>query len=94
MHSVILNWQESSPNDPVSSYNVYRSATPTGPFTKINTSPITGLTFTDTNVKSGDTWSYEATAVDANNVESDPSNVVTAKVPGPNAPTGLTAITS
>lgn len=93
-HQVVLNWQESSPNDPAVSFNVYRGTALTGPFTKINTSPVTSPTFTDTQVTSGQQYWYEVTAVDANGIESADSSIASATVPGPNAPTGLTATAS
>ena len=45
---VVLNWNAPS-GESVSGYNVYRASTLYGEFTKLNTSPVTGTTFTDDN---------------------------------------------
>lgn len=91
-HQVVLSWQESSPSDPAVSYNIYRGPSVSGPFAKLANAPST--TYTDTTVVSGQSYSYEVTAVDSNGVESGDSNIITVEVPGPNAPTGLTGVAS
>jgi fibronectin type 3 domain-containing protein len=65
----------------VSGYNVYRGAVSGGPYTLLNTSLITGLSYTDTSVQSGATYYYVTTAVDSSGVESVYSNEVTAVIP-------------
>jgi hypothetical protein len=68
-HSVTLNWTAStSPN--VTGYNVYRGLVSGGPYTKVNPSLISGVTYTDNSVQAGQTYYYVATAVDAANNES------------------------
>jgi len=49
-------------------------------YAKINSSPVGGVSFTDSNVQTGQTYYYVATAVDANGNESVYSNEVPAVV--------------
>ncbi|HSZ58861.1 MAG TPA: hypothetical protein VK797_24690 [Tepidisphaeraceae bacterium] len=59
---VTLQWAPASdPN--LSGYNVYRGTSATGPFTKIDSSLISGTSFTDTNPGTGTVF-YRVTAVD------------------------------
>jgi fibronectin type 3 domain-containing protein len=78
-HSAALSWTAST--SAVSGYNVYRGSANGGPYTLISTSLVTGLSFTDTNVTSGATYYYVATAVDSNGNESGDSNQVIAVIP-------------
>ncbi|MBZ5586704.1 MAG: fibronectin type III domain-containing protein [Acidobacteriia bacterium] len=81
-HSATLGWTASTSSG-VTGYNVYRGLASGGPYTKMNPSLITGVTFTDANVQAGQTYYYVATAVDSSNAESGYSNQVTALVPNP-----------
>jgi hypothetical protein len=77
-HSVNLSWlPSSSPN--IAAYNVYRTTTASGGFTKLGSTKVT--TFVDGNVQSGQTYLYEVTAVDSANAESGPSGQASAAVP-------------
>jgi hypothetical protein len=78
-HSVQLNWQASTST--VAGYNVYRGTTNDGPYTQINTTLVTPLTYTDFAVSSSTTYYYVATAVDPNGVESVYSGQVSATIP-------------
>jgi hypothetical protein len=78
-HSVRLSWNAST--SVVSGYNIYRGTSSGGQYTLLNTSLVSGLSFTDSNVQSGTTYYYAATAVDSSNVESGYSNVATAVIP-------------
>lgn len=78
-HTVSLSWSMSTSQ--VVGYNVYRGTTSGGPYTKINSSLISGLSFTDNNVQGGSTYFYAATAVNSSNAESGYSNVATATIP-------------
>lgn len=81
-HSVSLSWVASvSPN--IAGYNVYRGTATGGPFTKLNSSLLTNLSYTDSNVTSGQTYYYVTTAVNTSNVESGDSNEAAAAVPTP-----------
>jgi hypothetical protein len=81
MHSVMLTWS-ASPTGGVT-YNVFRGTTSGGEgTTPINTSPITSLSYTDTNVTPGATYYYTVEAVDSAG-SSSASNEASAHVPSP-----------
>lgn len=80
-HSVDVNWVASTST--VAGYNVYRGTLSGGPYSKINTTLITGLTYTDSTVSSGATYYYVVTAVAADGTESSFSNQVQAVIPTP-----------
>jgi fibronectin type 3 domain-containing protein len=65
----------------VAGYNVYRATTSGGPYTKLNPSAVTGVTYTDSTVQSGRTYYYVTTAVDSSSHESAFSNQATAIIP-------------
>ena len=77
-HTVTLIWAAST--TPGVTYNIYRRNESTGQYEKLNTSPITGLTFTDPHPANGATYTYFATAV-AGATESARSNPAPAKIP-------------
>jgi fibronectin type 3 domain-containing protein len=81
-HSVDLSWNASS--TPGVTYAVFRSTqsggqNPQSPLA----SNLTGTTFTDTTVQSGQTYFYVIAAVDSTGTESPFSNEATAQVPTP-----------
>ena len=79
-HTVALAWTASTGT--ISGYNVYRGTTPSGPYpTKLNSSLVGSVQFTDNTVTSGQTYYYVVTAVDSSNVESTFSNQATAIIP-------------
>jgi hypothetical protein len=81
-HSVSLTWVSStSPN--IKGYNVYRSTVSGGTYTKLTASPVAATSYVDSNVASGQTYSYVATTVDSNDRESTYSTEATAQVPTP-----------
>jgi hypothetical protein len=55
-----FTWTGSS--DSVLGYNVYRATDPSGPFTRMNASPVTSTSFTDTNAFSN-TYTYMVRAI-------------------------------
>jgi fibronectin type 3 domain-containing protein len=65
---VELDWANASGSD-IGGYNVYRSATQTGPYMKLNTGLITVSRFTDLGLADG-TWFYRVTTVDTAGNES------------------------
>jgi hypothetical protein len=67
--------------DNVIGYNVYRGTTHGGPYAKLTQSVTSDAVYTDTNVAGGDTYYYVSTSVDSNNVESPPSDEVSASIP-------------
>ena len=78
-HSVALTWNASTST--VSGYNVYRSTVSGSGYTKINSSLVALLTYTDSTVQSGTTYFYVTTAVDSSGNESVHSNEVSAAIP-------------
>lgn len=81
-HSVSLSWTASTSTG-VIGYNVYRSLTSGGPYTKLTGSPISGTSYTDSAVVAGQTYYYVCTAVGLGNVESGYSNQASATIPSP-----------
>jgi hypothetical protein len=80
-HSASLSWTAST--SPNVTYNIYRSMTSGGPYTKLNSSLIATTTYLDTTVQAGQTYYYVVTAVDASNNESPKSIEVKGAVPTP-----------
>lgn len=80
-HSVSLSWTASTST--VVGYNIYRSTVSGGPYTKVNSTPVSGTTYTDQTVLGNTTYYYVATAVSSTGSESTYSNQVSASVPGP-----------
>jgi hypothetical protein len=80
-HSATLTW--SAPASTVVGYNLYRSATSGGPYTKLNSAAIAALTYNDANVSAGQTLYYVATSIDSNASESAYSNEAKAQIPTP-----------
>jgi hypothetical protein len=81
-HSVTVTWVASiTPN--VAGYNLYRTDSSSGNYSKVNSSMIGGTSYTDTTVQAGQTYYYAATAIDSSNDESAFSTSVTASVPTP-----------
>jgi hypothetical protein len=78
-HSVTLTWNASTST--VSGYNVYHSTVSGAQYTKLNSSLVSGLAYTDTTVASGITYYYVTTAVDSIGSESAYSNEVRAPIP-------------
>ena len=78
-HSVALTWTASTST--VSGYNVYRSTVSGGPYTKISSSLVAVLNYTDSTVQSGTTYYYVTTAVNSSGDESVYSNEVPAAIP-------------
>ena len=84
VHDVILTWVASTTSG-VAGYNVYRGATSGGEgATPLNSTPIAGTTFTDSNVLCGQAYYYIVTAVAADGTGQSPdSSEVSATVPSP-----------
>jgi hypothetical protein len=78
-HTVALSWTASTST--VAGYNVYRGTVSGGPYSKINSSLVTTLSYTDSTVQSGTTYYYVTTAVDSSGDESVYSNEVSAPIP-------------
>lgn len=80
VNSIALEWVPSA-NPAVTGYNVYRSSSANGSFSKITTSPVTGDTWTDSDAAllKDTTYYYYLKSV-AGNAESVPSNTASAKL--------------
>jgi hypothetical protein len=78
-HSVALTWNASTST--VAGYNVYRSTVSGCPYTKINSSLVAVLNYTDSTVQNATTYYYVTTAVDSGGNESAHSNEVSAPIP-------------
>ena len=76
-HSVSLSWKPST--SAVAHYNVYRSGTSGGPYTRI--ASVSGTSYTDTSAQPGRSYYYVTTAVSSTGKESGHSNQVHALIP-------------
>lgn len=81
-HTASLFWTASTSSN-VTGYNIYRASVSGGPYTKLTSTPVAGISYTDVTVAAGQTYRYVATAVDNNNNESAYSTPTTAVVPTP-----------
>lgn len=81
VHAVHLSWTDSTSLP--AGYNVYQATLTGGPYTKLNSSLVSGTTYTDMTVEAGRAYYYVARAVDASNNESADSNEVNVVVPSP-----------
>jgi hypothetical protein len=79
-HIVSLSWKAGN-SSAASEYYIYRATTPGGTYTRLNPSAVTGTTYSDASVVSGDTYSYKVTAVDGKGQESVPCSPVSAVIP-------------
>jgi hypothetical protein len=77
--TVALNWIAST--SAVAGYNVYRSQTSGGPYTKLDSSIVTADSYTDSSVQAGQTYYYVVTSVTSAGVESADSTQTSATVP-------------
>jgi len=73
--SAIVHW-DLDPGPNLAGYNVYRSLSSGGPFTKLNSSLLTTLGFCDLNVSDGLTYYYQVTAVNTTSQTSPPSTTL------------------
>jgi fibronectin type 3 domain-containing protein len=82
VHSVTLTWDApvNSP-DPVAGFNVYRTSSGGTSYQLLNTGLDSFTTYADYTVQSGLTYTYLVRSVDAQGVESAPSNTTTATIP-------------
>ena len=74
---VNLAWTANSEPD-LAGYNLYRSITLGGPYTKVNAAVITGTTYSNTGLANGTPYYYILRAVDTSTNESGNSSEVTA----------------
>lgn len=82
-HTVDIGWTASTTTT-LQGYNVYRSGTTGGPYTKISpTLSSATLLFTDSSPQSGQKYFYVVTAVDVSGLESTASTEVAVTIPTP-----------
>jgi hypothetical protein len=79
-HSVLMTWA-TSPSSAESGYNVYRSSVSGSGYALINSTPVSGLTYTDATVVNGQTYYYVLTAVDSSGDESVFSQEIQEDIP-------------
>ena len=77
-HTVLLSWNASTS---ATGYNVYRSATSSSGYARVNSSLDGSLSYTDASVQTGQSYFYVTTAVDASGQESAYSSEVSAVIP-------------
>jgi hypothetical protein len=73
-YSVNLSWDSSTSQ--VTGYNVYRSSSLSGTYSRLNSAPDAATAFTDNTVASGSTYYYDVTSVNSSGVESSPCTPV------------------
>lgn len=73
-YSVNLSWDASTSQ--VSGYNVYRSPTLSGTYSRLNSALDAATAFTDDTVASGSTYYYDVTSVSSSGAESSPCSPV------------------
>jgi hypothetical protein len=79
--SVALIWQ---PNSAAAGFNIYRSSRSTGPYKKINSSPVRSASFADRGLSPNTSYHYKIRAIDGSNQESAetaPLHIETASEP-------------
>ena len=77
-HTVALSWNASSS---ATGYNVYRSVTSGGGYSKLNSSLDSALSYRDSTVQNSQTYFYVTTAVDSAGIESAFSSQVAVNIP-------------
>jgi Abnormal spindle-like microcephaly-assoc'd, ASPM-SPD-2-Hydin/Transmembrane protein 131-like N-terminal len=77
--TVRLNWEESPVT--VAGYVVYRSAEPSGPFTRISPVAVPAAEFIDTGLAAGHTYYYVVASLDGDQAESEYSAPIVATIP-------------
>jgi len=95
-HSITVSWIAPSPvggSGTVGSYNVYRSTSTVGPYTKLSATAATVLSYADTTGTTGTKYFYVITTVDSNGFESMNSGEASATAIGnPFPPSGVTTV--
>jgi inhibitor of cysteine peptidase len=85
-HSVGLTWGAGTIQNPLTGqvvvgYDIYRASVSGGPYTRLNSSPVAGLTYIDSAVSAGQTWYYVCSTVDNLGNISGYSNQAAATIP-------------
>jgi fibronectin type 3 domain-containing protein len=79
-HKVKLNWDAPSSGS-IAGYNIYRASGGSASYQRLNSNLASATSYTDTNVESGQTYSYVVKTVDDAGSESSPSNKTTVTIP-------------
>jgi hypothetical protein len=87
--SVSLNWNDNGEDD-LDGYDVYRSTSPGGPYTKVNAARLQDSHYSDTTVTNGTTYHYVVRATDTTGNESASSGEVSATPVGDAYPDVIT----
>ncbi len=74
LDTVLLTWEPSQTGG-IEGYHVYRQTTGELNFTRLTSTPLTGLSYRDESAQDGMTYAYYVTAVAPAGTESDPSNI-------------------
>lgn len=77
--AVDLAWFPWPEDMPLAGYHVYRKLLPDGDFVQITDAPLSGLSFTDYDVKNGNSYLYRVCAQDLEGFQTQPSNAMEAK---------------
>ena len=83
--SVTLQWDPSGDPD-IAGYNLYRSTQSGGYFSRLNQTPLSSTSFTDSTLGYDTVYFYVCTAINKAGLESGFSNEVTFSLPRPTAP--------
>jgi hypothetical protein len=78
-HAITLTWQAAFSG--TVGYKVYVGSTSGGPYSRLNTSTVTGTSFVDAGVQPGQTYFFVVTSINSANKESPRSAEVQAAVP-------------
>jgi fibronectin type 3 domain-containing protein len=84
-----LNWDDNTTDSDLVGYNVYRSSSAGGTFTKLNGSPLVGSAYFDSTATAGQTSFYRVFAVDAVGQESEVPATGSALRPDPTPQTNI-----
>jgi hypothetical protein len=79
-HKVQLNWNAAS-SSAVVGYNVYRVASGSTSYQRVNSSAVSSTTFTDGSVQCGSSYTYYVTSLNGAGLESVPSNTTAVGIP-------------
>jgi len=91
---IVMLWWNNNTEGDLAGYDIYRSTTSGGGYSKINLDRTLNVFYDDVNISGGVTYYYVVTAVDTSFNSSDFSNEVSATptdTTPPSAPTGLSA---
>jgi fibronectin type 3 domain-containing protein len=95
-HEITVSWTAPATvggSGTIAGYNVYRSTTTGGPYTKETTTPTSAVSYVDSTGVAGTKYFYVITTVDSANNESVFSGEASATAIGnPNPPTGVQAV--